>query len=552
MQEPSSDRLGKSSSPHGRSGVLCALLVAVASTLPFAGTLGHGFALDDVSEVVRNDHVRSLADVPRLFTEGAWDGAGDTNPIYRPLTSATYALQHALGGPSPFGYHLGNVLLHAIASLLVLALGRRAGLSLAAATFGAALFAVHPLHVEVVANIAGRKDALATALVIAAVLAHDTALRRGPRLVRSSQSSPSPRRSSRRSPAPPPSAPRSRGRSSSIAGRGAKPVREPWRSSPRTPSCSRCTSWRGGRRSGASGSRSSIDPLRREPARARGPRDPVPHGHRRARARPRPPRLPARALARLLLRRDPARPVAARPAFLASAAVLAVIAVAAVRAVRGWPVLAFCAAWYAIGVFPASNLLVKVGTVFGERLLYLPSVGFCLAIAAPRRPRRPGGDGPLERRPARRARGGRRDPPRARRPRPSRTRRSGATRCRCSPRRCARSRGPPRRTGSSGRRSWRSVAWTKASPRSRPRTACSRASPSEHSGSRIELGVAYERQGRLERAERLYEEVLQSACRPARRPLAARRRPLGSGTARGGGAPVGAHDRGRPADTRAR
>jgi tetratricopeptide (TPR) repeat protein len=364
-----------------RRGVQCALLVAIASTLPFAGTLGHGFALDDASEVVRNDHVRSLADVPRLFTEGAWDGAGDTNPIYRPLTSATYALQHALGGPSPLGYHLGNLVLHAIASLFVLALGRRLGLSLAAATLGAALFAVHPLHVEVVANVAGRKDALATALVIAAVLAHDTALRRGRAWTTLAVFAVAAALFAKESGA------------AAIGAAFAWTLlvdRRPWREArARTVALFAAYAlvfalYLLARRAavGSFGVPLSMIPYAENPL-----------AHEDVATR----LLTAigvlgRGLALLLFPRVlspdysydaiPLIRSPLDPMFLASAAVLAVIAVAAVRAVRAWPALAFCAAWYAIGIFPASNLLVKLGTVFGERLLYLPSVGFCLAFAA--------------------------------------------------------------------------------------------------------------------------------------------------------------------------
>src|SRR5512142_2679009 len=92
---------------RGRAAM--ALAIACIAAASFGGTLRHGFALD---EVVRNDDVRSIAGVPRLFARGAWDGAGERNPIYRPLTSATYAVNHALGGLAPWGYHLVNVLLH--------------------------------------------------------------------------------------------------------------------------------------------------------------------------------------------------------------------------------------------------------------------------------------------------------------------------------------------------------------------------------------------------------------------------------------------------------
>jgi tetratricopeptide (TPR) repeat protein len=70
------------------------------------------------------------------------------------------------------------------------------------------------------------------------------------------------------------------------------------------------------------------------------------------------------------------------PRFLASTAALVALAWAALRARQRMPVLAFAVLWYGAAVFPTSNLVIPVGTIFGERLLYLPSVAFCLAAAA--------------------------------------------------------------------------------------------------------------------------------------------------------------------------
>jgi len=69
------------------------------------------------------------------------------------------------------------------------------------------------------------------------------------------------------------------------------------------------------------------------------------------------------------------------PAFLASLVILLALAAAAVLLRRSRPALTFLILWYLGAVFPTSNLLVPVGTIFGERLLYLPSVAFCLAVA---------------------------------------------------------------------------------------------------------------------------------------------------------------------------
>uniref|UniRef100_A0A1B0D4L6 Uncharacterized protein n=1 Tax=Phlebotomus papatasi TaxID=29031 RepID=A0A1B0D4L6_PHLPP len=75
---------------------------------------------------------------------------------FRPLCVLSFRLNHLLGGFRPFGYHLTNVLLHAVATGLVLKLARQ----LLAPGWGpavtGALFAAHPIHTEAVASVVGR------------------------------------------------------------------------------------------------------------------------------------------------------------------------------------------------------------------------------------------------------------------------------------------------------------------------------------------------------------------------------------------------------------
>ena len=358
------------------------LAVAIAAILPYAGTLGHGFALDDAAEVVQNGSIRSLASVPRMFTEGAWAGAGDPAPIYRPLTTVTYALNHAAGGLAPLGFHLFNVLLHAVVSLLVLALALRLGLPLAAATAGAVLFAVHPVHVEVVANVAGRKDALATAFAVLAVLAHARAVaaagRRWSIL------------------APLAFAAALLSKESGVAALGGIVAwdlllgREAW-----TARRGRALLLYAGY--GATFALylaarwAAVGSLGIPVATIPFVENPLPH-------LPVGPRLLTaiavlgRGLGLLVmpvtLSPDysydaiPAAESFLAPRFLASFAAILAIGWGTLRAWRRSPVLAFAALWYGASVFPTSNLLVPVGTIFGERLLYLPSVALALGVAA--------------------------------------------------------------------------------------------------------------------------------------------------------------------------
>ncbi len=150
--------------------VACALLAL--SFLVYAPALRGEFVSDDLNAIVANENVRGPLDPIGLFTRMSWWGGarGDT-PGYRPLTTLTFALNHALGGLEPAGYHSVNVLLHALVSWLLFFVARRIGLDNRAAVLSAILFCVLPIHSEAVAWIVGRAELLAAATFLTAILA---------------------------------------------------------------------------------------------------------------------------------------------------------------------------------------------------------------------------------------------------------------------------------------------------------------------------------------------------------------------------------------------
>ena len=87
---------------------------------------------------------------------------------YWPLLYTTFWLEHKLWGYAPAGYHVVNVLLHLANTLLLWRLLARLGLAASGAWFVAAVFAVHPLHVESVAWVMERKDVLSGLFYLAA------------------------------------------------------------------------------------------------------------------------------------------------------------------------------------------------------------------------------------------------------------------------------------------------------------------------------------------------------------------------------------------------
>lgn len=145
------------------------VLLAVA---PFLGTLGHAFTYDDAMNVANplvSGH-RFGEIVTRPFHVGA-DVRVETG-AWRPLTTATFALNHALAGDDPASWHATNIALHAAASAALFLAALALGLSPGKAFAAGALFAVHPVHVEVVANVSNRTESLHALFFLAALAAY--------------------------------------------------------------------------------------------------------------------------------------------------------------------------------------------------------------------------------------------------------------------------------------------------------------------------------------------------------------------------------------------
>jgi tetratricopeptide (TPR) repeat protein len=155
-----------------RTSLRWAMLCALVAVLVHWRALENGFALDDVRLVENNPAVASLARVPSIFLEPYWNVAGENYGLYRPLTIVSFAVNRAVLGAGPFGFHLVNVLLHASVSALAWFGLRRAGTQFGTALLGGLLFAVLPVHTEAVANVAGRAELLAALFVLGAWVAH--------------------------------------------------------------------------------------------------------------------------------------------------------------------------------------------------------------------------------------------------------------------------------------------------------------------------------------------------------------------------------------------
>jgi len=153
--------------------VVTLALLALAATVT---TLGHDFTYDDRDIILGNDRVHSLAHLPRLFIETYWPAnyGGDG---YRPIVMSLFTLQWVAANGAPWIFHLVNILL-AVATTLAVYCCAAAVLPTLGAWVAAALFAVHPVHVEVTGNVVGQSElivALCLALAVGLYLRRRTA-----------------------------------------------------------------------------------------------------------------------------------------------------------------------------------------------------------------------------------------------------------------------------------------------------------------------------------------------------------------------------------------
>jgi hypothetical protein len=144
----------------------------VAGLILYSPALDGSFISDDEHYVLNNAYAHDLT------IENVTTILDPTSVLvvlvenYAPVHVLLHAFEWQLFGPEVRGYHIVNVFVHALASLLLVVLLRRSGVGTVAASMGGAFFLVHPANVEAVAWISQLKTSSALVLCLAAVLAH--------------------------------------------------------------------------------------------------------------------------------------------------------------------------------------------------------------------------------------------------------------------------------------------------------------------------------------------------------------------------------------------
>jgi Flp pilus assembly protein TadD len=140
-----------------RSKILISLFLILTTLAVYWQVNNHDFVdLDDNTYVTENPHVRAGWSIKGLV----WALTTDLEGHWHPLTWLSHMTDCQLFGLDPRAHHLIGLILHLLNVLLLFFVLRRMTGALFRSAFVAALFALHPLHVEPVAWVAGRKDVL--------------------------------------------------------------------------------------------------------------------------------------------------------------------------------------------------------------------------------------------------------------------------------------------------------------------------------------------------------------------------------------------------------
>jgi tetratricopeptide (TPR) repeat protein len=161
-----------------RAGIVVSILAVLAvTTAIYWSCFSAQFVCDDFPQIVNNEGIKSLQYIPDFFVKGVWGNSEfrlKDQSLYRPLFLVFLAVNYALWGNHPFGFHLINILLHAANAVLLFFLLKQIfpRKDTRYPLLGAMLFAVHPVHVESVAFVSGSTDLLLTFFFLSAFLCY--------------------------------------------------------------------------------------------------------------------------------------------------------------------------------------------------------------------------------------------------------------------------------------------------------------------------------------------------------------------------------------------
>src|SRR5574342_402949 len=144
------------------------LLIIALPLIAFLNTLDNTFVYDDVFTITDNYFIRDWGNFPAFFTDDYFKYSGEVT--FRPVVTLSYFVDYSLWHLNPLGYHLTNIVLHTLNSVLLFFLVQLMVKNTPVAFLASLFFICHPVLSEAVNAVSYREDLLAAAFFITAFL----------------------------------------------------------------------------------------------------------------------------------------------------------------------------------------------------------------------------------------------------------------------------------------------------------------------------------------------------------------------------------------------
>ncbi|XP_050443684.1 protein O-mannosyl-transferase Tmtc3 [Adelges cooleyi] len=163
------------------SSLAISTVIFVTCVACYYNSLNCDFVFDDISAIKDNRDLKPQTPIWNIFYNDFWGTPmhkEQSHKSYRPLTVLTFRWNYMIHQLDPAGYHLVNILLHALTSVLYY----RACLTILGSQFtsfmAAILFSIHPIHTEAVTGVVGRAETLSSVFYLSAYLLYTEASKR--------------------------------------------------------------------------------------------------------------------------------------------------------------------------------------------------------------------------------------------------------------------------------------------------------------------------------------------------------------------------------------
>ncbi|MBI5181109.1 MAG: tetratricopeptide repeat protein [Nitrospirae bacterium] len=143
-----------------KKNIIIITLIIILTALSYINTLNNSFVYDDNTYVVENRQIRSASNIPKAFIS-SYPPDSKEQGLYRPMVAISYIFDYAFRGLNPKSFHLTNLILHILTSIIVYLLAFEIIKTRWPSAVVGIVFALHPVHTEAVTWVVGRAEVMA-------------------------------------------------------------------------------------------------------------------------------------------------------------------------------------------------------------------------------------------------------------------------------------------------------------------------------------------------------------------------------------------------------